>query len=397
MDISADLHELTRCPVGLVSAGVKSILDIGRTLEYLETLGVPVLSYAETDDFPAFYSRCSGFKSPWRVDDPTAAARILYAQEKLGMANGVLFGVPIPEQYEAIGGELQTSIEQALQEAEDSGVSRRGKEVTPWLLKRVGELTGGKSLASNVALIENTALVGGQIAVAYAELTREYQENSREEDSSGLILAHKAASIGKTGTSTPRQSLLGDDMPQAKLVVFGSAAVDITAQARSESADPSVGLQSTVPGSVSLTLGGVGRNVAEAAHRTLTSHTGVWQASTLLVSPIGDDPFGYLLVDEMRRIGMRTDGLIQTDGPRSSVCNLVLDSEGSLMGGVADMDIINTLDKDTVLHLLRRHKPVIAALDGNLSQDTLKFLVHHCIRNNIAVFLSVPQRAYFGV
>ncbi|KAI0932112.1 hypothetical protein AcW2_000823 [Taiwanofungus camphoratus] len=99
----------------------------------------------------------------------------------------------------------------------------------------------------------------------------------------------------------------------------------------------------------------------------------------------------------MRRIGMRTDGLIQTDGPRSSVCNLVLDSEGSLMGGVADMDIINTLDKDTVLHLLRRHKPVIAALDGNLSQDTLKFLVHHCIRNNIAVFLSVPQRAYFGV
>lgn len=176
MDVSADLHELTRCPVGLVSAGVKSILDIGRTLEYLETLGVPVISYGPTEDFPAFYSRHSGFKSPWRVEDPISAAKVLYHQSQLGMTNGALFGVPIPERYQEVGEELQRHVEQAVKEAEENGVSRRGKEATPWLLRRVGELTAGRSLTSNVALIENTALVGGQIAVAYADLQHDRSE-----------------------------------------------------------------------------------------------------------------------------------------------------------------------------------------------------------------------------
>jgi len=173
MDISADLQDLARCPVGLVSAGVKSILDIGRTLEYLETLGVPVVTYGETQDFPAFYSPTSGFKSPWQVDDPASAANILFTQWCLGMTNGVLFGAPIPESYTTVGKELQEAVERAIRESQENGMDRRGKEVTPWLLKRVGELTSGKSLASNIALIENTALKGAQIAVAYAKLTEQ--------------------------------------------------------------------------------------------------------------------------------------------------------------------------------------------------------------------------------
>ncbi|KAH9950400.1 indigoidine synthase A-like protein [Amylocystis lapponica] len=366
MDISADLHELTRCPVGLVSAGVKSILDIGRTLEYLETLGVPVVSYAETYDFPAFYSRRSGFKSPWRVDDPRTAAQILYTQTQLGMSNGTLFGVPIPKEYESIGEKLQESVERAVREAEENGVSKRGKEATPWLLNRVGELTAGKSLTSNVALIENTARIGGQIAVAYAEMEKEHGESRQD-------------AFPRSSVPTPAPPI---DVPPAKLIVVGSAAVDVTAQAGLSDVDSSVALHTTVPGTVSLTLGGVARNVAEAAHRISSSQRKDLSSATLLIAPFGNDAFGKLLVDETRRIGMRTDGLLEVATARSAVCNMVLDSEGGLTGGVADMDVIHSLDKDMILHAIQAHQPSLVALDGNLSPDTLKSLVSYCGRNS---------------
>ncbi|CDO71636.1 hypothetical protein BN946_scf184911.g106 [Trametes cinnabarina] len=363
MDISADLHELTRCPVGLVSAGVKSILDIGRTLEYLETLGVPVVSYGPTDDFPAFYSRHSGFKSPWRIEDPVSAARILHAQKQFGLSNGALFAVPIPEAYEAVGQELQRAVEQAVLESEANGMSRRGKEATPWLLRRVGELTAGKSLASNIALIENTALVGGQIAVAYSQLAKE-----RQPVASHPHIVHKSpASVTDHKSSEP---------PPAKLVIVGSAAVDITARA-----DPIAGavransnLHTTAPGVVALTAGGVGRNVAEAAHRILTSYSSDFSTATALISPIGEDAFGQLLVSETQQVGLRTDGLISVPKARTAVCNMVLDSAGGLVGGVADMDVIRTLEASKVTDILEKHRPSILAMDANMSHETLKSL-----------------------
>jgi len=171
MDVSADLNELTRCPVGLVSAGVKSILDIGRTLEYLETLGVPVLTYGTSREFPAFFSRHSGFDASWNLNDPVTAARILHTHWQLGMKNGALIAVPIPPEFEEAGMSIQKAVDQAVAESEENGISRLGKEATPWLLARVGELTQGTSRASNVALLENTALVGGRIAVEYQKLS----------------------------------------------------------------------------------------------------------------------------------------------------------------------------------------------------------------------------------
>ncbi|CCL99025.1 uncharacterized protein FIBRA_01034 [Fibroporia radiculosa] len=392
MDVSADLHELTRCPVGLVSAGVKSILDIGRTLEYLETLGVPVVSYGKTKDFPAFYSRKSGFQSPWKVNDPITAARILYHQQQLGMANGVLFGVPIPVEYESTGEMLQEAVEQAVQEAEENGVSKMGKEATPWLLKRVGELTAGISLTSNVALIENTALIGkspdeirGQIAVALANL-------AQGNDSLPLVTS-SSPSVDIQAPSVSTQPSHPSILPSADLVVFGSAAVDITAQA-SSATDSSIGVHSTMPGTVSLSLGGVARNVAEAAHRILSSRPTAELGTALLVSPIGRDSFGRLLVDETRRIGMRTDGFIQMDAARSAICNMVMDGHGGLTGGVADMGIVHTLEGNTALSALRGHHPRVVALDGNLSQETLKSLLNYCIDNKTTVFYeptSVPK------
>lgn len=393
MDVSADLHELTRCPVGLVSAGVKSILDIGRTLEYLETLGVPVISYGPTEDFPAFYSRHSGFKSPWRVEDPISAAKVLYHQSQLGMTNGALFGVPIPERYQEVGEELQRHVEQAVKEAEENGVSRRGKEATPWLLRRVGELTAGRSLTSNVALIENTALVGGQIAVAYADLQHDRSEITR------IALPRSPApqrpSTESAHNISSAEATDAEALSPAKLVIIGSAAVDITAQAASGNESDSVsGSHTTVPGTVSLNLGGVGRNVAEAAHRTLSSRLGRDSDASILISPIGHDSFGRLLKNEMQRIRMRTDGLIHMDSVRTAICNMVLDRAGGLTGGVADMDVTRALDRVTALRLLRKHQASLVAVDGNLSEETLTSVVSHCHENGIPVFFeptSVPK------
>ncbi|KIP11376.1 hypothetical protein PHLGIDRAFT_472924 [Phlebiopsis gigantea 11061_1 CR5-6] len=377
MDVSADLPELTRCPVGLVSAGVKSILDIGRTLEYLETLGVPVVSYSETDDFPAFYSRKSGFKSPWRVNDPIAAANILHSHHQLGLSTGALFAVPIPWEYESVGLQLQKFVEQAVEEAEQQGVHQWGKAATPWLLKRVGELTAGKSLESNVALIKNTARVGGQIALEYARLAS---------PSNQLKQASYAAIPTASFIEKPSENVEPSSPPAcADLMVIGSAAVDVTA--RATDTDASLGKHSTSPGTVTTSLGGVGRNIAEAAHRILTTSSPSLPYSTVLVSPVGDDAFGRLLVEETSRLGMRADGLVTADSSRSAVCNIVLDGAGNLVGGVADMGIIESLSEDIIHQRLDICRPSIVAVDGNLSEASLIAIMKSCLEKNIRVLL----------
>jgi pseudouridine-5'-phosphate glycosidase len=169
MDISADLCELGRTPVCVVSAGAKSILDIPRTLEYLETQGVAVVAMG-VDDFPAFYTRQSGCQAPLRVETPEEAAAIMNANEQLQLHSGMLLGVPIPEADEAEAGAVQAAIDQALAEADAQSVA--GRDITPFLLKRICELTDGASLASNIALIKNNAAVGAKLAVKLAELKR---------------------------------------------------------------------------------------------------------------------------------------------------------------------------------------------------------------------------------
>ncbi|KIJ23594.1 hypothetical protein M422DRAFT_62417 [Sphaerobolus stellatus SS14] len=149
-DVSADLTELGRTPIAVISAGAKSILDIGRTLEYLETQGVVVMTYGPTDEFPGFYSPTTGFKSPWHVNSPLDAARIIDASHRLGIQSGMLFAAPIPDEFAGSAGEIQKAVDQAVKESEANGVSKRGKEATPWILTRVAELTGGKSLPSSM-------------------------------------------------------------------------------------------------------------------------------------------------------------------------------------------------------------------------------------------------------
>ncbi len=164
MDISADLTEMAQTSVGVVSAGVKSILDIGLTLEYLETKGIPVITYGQ-DEFPSFYSRKSGFSSPLRLDTTKEIAALLETKWKLGLNGAVLIANPVPEDQEIDPGEMEVYINQALQAAKEKNIS--GKEVTPFILQHIAGHSNGESLATNIALIKHNAALGAQLAVAY--------------------------------------------------------------------------------------------------------------------------------------------------------------------------------------------------------------------------------------
>ena len=163
MDISADLEELSQTPVMVICAGAKSILDLGLTLEYLETKGVPVIGYG-TDELPAFYTRRSGFRVDYRLDTPAELAAAFRAKLGMGLAGGMLVTNPIPEEYSMDPELINAAIDRAVAEAGEQGI--RGKETTPFLLARIKDLTGGDSLASNIQLVLNNARLAAKTAAA---------------------------------------------------------------------------------------------------------------------------------------------------------------------------------------------------------------------------------------
>ena len=168
-DISADLQELAKTSVAVVCAGAKSILDIALTLEYLETHGVPVLSCGQ-DNFAAFYTRDSGFRADFRLDAPADQARFIRTKWDLGLAGGVVLSTPVPQAAAMPREEIDALTQQALAEAGAQGIT--GKAVTPFLLDRIKALTGGRSLATNIALVKHNAEVGARLALALAQAGR---------------------------------------------------------------------------------------------------------------------------------------------------------------------------------------------------------------------------------
>ncbi|MBG9772870.1 pseudouridine-5'-phosphate glycosidase [Brevibacillus laterosporus] len=167
-DVSADLTELANTSVAVVCAGCKSILDIGRTLEYLETQGVPVVGY-KTDEFPSFYSRKSGYGVDFKLDTPDSVASVMDTKWKLGMQGGMVISNPVPEESALPYDQIEAAIQQALAEAKENNIA--GKKVTPFLLSKVKELTAGKSLETNIALVYHNAEVAAKIAVEYKKET----------------------------------------------------------------------------------------------------------------------------------------------------------------------------------------------------------------------------------
>lgn len=168
-DISADLEELANTNVAVVCAGAKSILDIGLTLEYLETHGVPVVGY-QTEEMPAFYTRKSGYKVDYKLDTPEEIAKMLKAKWDLGLKGGMVVANPIEEQYQMDYDIITDAINKAVKQADEKGI--KGKDTTPFLLAKVKEITGGNSLESNIMLVYNNASLGAKIAV---ELSRIYE------------------------------------------------------------------------------------------------------------------------------------------------------------------------------------------------------------------------------
>lgn len=166
-DISADLQELAHTDVAVVCAGAKSILDLGLTLEYLETFGVPVVGY-KTDEFPAFFTRKSGYGVDYRVDSEEELAKAIKTKWDLGLNGGIVVANPIPEEYEMDKSAIDKAIEEVLKEAEEKGI--KGKKVTPFLLSRVKDKTGGDSLESNIKLVYNNAKVGANLAIELSKL-----------------------------------------------------------------------------------------------------------------------------------------------------------------------------------------------------------------------------------
>jgi len=164
MDISADLEELARTDVAVVCAGIKSVLDIGRTLEYLETHGVPVVGY-QTDTLPAFYTRDSGFPVDYRIDSPEEAAAAMSARWAMNINGGMVIANPVPEAYSMDPVEIDNVISKAIDQMNDECIT--GKDTTPYLLSRIAEQTGGESLDTNIQLVLNNARLAAQIAVAY--------------------------------------------------------------------------------------------------------------------------------------------------------------------------------------------------------------------------------------
>lgn len=166
-DVSADLEELAASDVAVVCAGAKSILDLGLTLEYLETVGVPVVGFG-TDELPAFYTRTSGFRLEYRLDSPEEVAAMLAAKWRAGLHGGVVIANPVPDRYSMNPEMINGAIEQALREAGERGI--KGKETTPFLLERIVDLTGGDSLEANIGLVLNNATLAARIAVSLSPM-----------------------------------------------------------------------------------------------------------------------------------------------------------------------------------------------------------------------------------
>lgn len=167
MDISADLEELGQTNVTVICAGAKSILDLPKTMEYLETKGVPVIGY-QTDELPAFFTRKSGIKLNSSADTPDAVARICKKKCDIGLSGGIVIANPVPKQFELAKSYIDTIIEDAVKEAEAQGIS--GKDSTPFLLGKIVEKSDGKSLETNIKLVENNAVLGAKIAVAFTQM-----------------------------------------------------------------------------------------------------------------------------------------------------------------------------------------------------------------------------------
>ncbi|XP_040018652.2 uncharacterized protein LOC120809115 [Gasterosteus aculeatus] len=346
LDISADLTALGRTPIAVVSAGVKSILDIGRTLEFLETQGVCVATYGQSRSFPAFFSPQSGFTSPCQVADPEEAAALIASALSLDLQSGVLLAVPIPEEHAAAGQLTEEAIQAALSEASAKGIT--GRDVTPFILQMVNELTEGKSLQANIALIHNNAKVGGQIACALSKQMTERKSR---------------------GNTHHR----GNPPPGPDIVVIGGTNVDFIAKGKTKE----LHFGQTNPGSVCQSFGGVGRNIADALSRL--------GRSPLFISATGADSHSQAVMKYCKH--MDTSGVLRLPGQNTATYCAVINENGELSLGLGDMEVHQQITEQYVSQFEKQLlSATLVCLDGNIPVSTINYVCSIAKKHNINVW-----------
>ena len=364
MDVSADLTELARTPVVVVCAGVKSILDIPRTLEYLETQGVAVMCW-QTDRFPAFFTVDSGEKAPIRIDQATEVAEWIEANKALRLQSGAIVAVPNPEPADPTV--LNNALDVALKEVKEKKV--QGKEATPYLLKRVNELTGGDSLRSNIALVRNNARIGAQIAVANSQQQLMQQSQSPRRSFS-------TSAFTSTSTSTPSTPISLSRYPP---LVIGGATVDMIARADLD-LDFQPGTSNL--GTVQQTHGGVARNITECLGRFGTR--------PIFASVAGEDDAGNAITNALQELDVNVSNVVRVDQGRTAVYNALLDDNGDLIAAVADMAIMDHMHvgfaSNVLDHVSSLSKSKLMVMDGNVSSAAMVTLSQGLGQKDVSVW-----------
>ncbi|KAI5807123.1 Indigoidine synthase A like protein-domain-containing protein [Geopyxis carbonaria] len=391
-DVSADLTELGRTPIAVISSYAKAFLDLEKTLEYLETQGVYVATFNKSGMMPAFYSAESTIKAPSVLKGAEEAAALgsreeergmlieIDASHALGLQSGQLFTNPVPLSHEIPHEAITDIIAAAVQKARDDGVS--GKDVTPYILSDILQRTGGKSIECNRALLVNNASMGAKVAVELAKL----EGGGRNQAASGFMPATPsppvatppAPAASPIAITTPKQPQPTPTHPDPEVIVIGGLALDLSCDFTpppSSSPSPSSSSPTTTsttpvlhtsnPSSISETLGGVATNVSHALHLCGTP--------TRLVSSVGTDLAGTWALSQLTARGMDTSGITTSATHPTARYVATNTSTGALFVAAADMRILDTLPAPALPPSARW---VIA--DGNLPPATLAALIATC-------------------
>ncbi|KAJ5896071.1 Pseudouridine-5'-phosphate glycosidase [Penicillium subrubescens] len=378
MDISADLTELGRTPVTVISSGCKSFLDIPRTLEYLETEGVCVGTFADgregSVDFPAFFTRDSGIRSPRVIQDEAEAAAIVYAQSKLPIHSGIHFANPVPREHSVPKPEMDRIIEEAVRLADVEGY--KGSDNTPFVLGKIKELSGGKSVIANRALVESNVKRATRVAVELAKLEDLDRGSAARHMPAipSIVRSDTAKDTPKPSNSPPKQEASPQLPEKADVLVAGSLAIDLSCDYTtfgSELAQVAPVPHTSNPAVIGQSLGGVGHNVAVAA-----SYVG---SDVLFCSVVADDLSGRAALASLTKEGLNNSGiqvLPASSGTRTAQYVAINDAKKDLLVAMADMGIVELPEYQLSFDgfwepLIERTKPRWVVVDANWRPEVI--------------------------
>ncbi|ODQ79378.1 hypothetical protein BABINDRAFT_171627 [Babjeviella inositovora NRRL Y-12698] len=362
MDISADLDEFARTAVAVVCSGPKSILDIEKTMEYLETKGVLVSTMGkEGTNVPGFFVTDSGIKSPYNFQSVAQAASIIHYSELMRLNSGQIFCVPPPAEI-ALDNSINAVIDAAVKEALSLGI--KGKDITPFLLSTVAKKSGGKSVKTNIEFVKNNAIVAAGIAKEVASLRGETISEMTFTPSTNF-----STTLTKENAINAKPSKL--EKKSIKSLVIGSLAQDtISALLTDNSGDSN-------PGSITTSVGGVGHNVALAASFASRKYAKKGRDEIRLVSIVGQDAVGMSLLQSLTAEGLDNSGVYVSSKPDQRTAQYVSmhKDSGELIVACADMSIIEKIPVKHLREQIVKSQPKWLLFDANLSEDTMNELI----------------------